>query len=83
MISAKASAKITQRSEFHGFAAQFLRSLNWLILNAVSKTMQALVKRRPEPGLGLEEVPVPEVGPQRCPHSRPEGFDLRNRRSYI
>ena len=33
------------------------------ILKAVSKTMQALVKRRPEPGLGLEEVPMPEVGP--------------------
>src|SRR5438876_6827779 len=33
------------------------------ILNVVSKTMQALVKRRPEPGLGLEEVPVPDVGP--------------------
>ena len=25
--------------------------------------MQALVKRRPEPGLGLEEVAVPEIGP--------------------
>jgi threonine 3-dehydrogenase len=25
--------------------------------------MQALVKRRPEPGLDLEEAPVPEVGP--------------------
>ena len=25
--------------------------------------MQALVKRRPEPGLGLEEVPMPEVEP--------------------
>src|SRR5688500_5458917 len=33
------------------------------ILHAVSKTMQALVKRLPEPGLGLEEVAVPEVGP--------------------
>jgi len=33
------------------------------ILKAVSKTMQALVKRRPEPGLEMEEVAVPEIGP--------------------
>src|SRR5438105_15832186 len=26
------------------------------------KTMQAIVKTKPEPGLWLEEVPVPEVG---------------------
>jgi len=30
---------------------------------AVTKTMQALVKRQPQPGLDLEEVPVPEIGP--------------------
>jgi threonine 3-dehydrogenase len=33
------------------------------ILTSVTKTMQALVKRRSEPGLDLEEVPVPEIGP--------------------
>lgn len=33
------------------------------ILKVVSKTMQALVKRRAEPGLDLEEVPVPAIGP--------------------
>ena len=32
-------------------------------LDAVSKTMPALVKRERAPGLGLEEVPVPEIGP--------------------
>src|SRR5213083_2578205 len=31
-------------------------------LNAVSKTMPALVKRERAPGLNLEEVPVPEIG---------------------
>jgi threonine 3-dehydrogenase len=31
-------------------------------LNAVSKTMPALVKRDRAPGLNLEEVPVPEIG---------------------
>ena len=34
-------------------------SPNFLI---VQKTMQAIVKRKAEPGLWLEEVPVPEVG---------------------
>ncbi len=28
----------------------------------VPKTMQALVKSRPEPGLWMEEIPVPEIG---------------------
>src|SRR5438270_9139349 len=32
-------------------------------LDAVSKTMPALVKRERAPGLNLEEVPVPEIGP--------------------
>src|SRR2546423_2334963 len=32
-------------------------------LAAVSKTMPALVKRERAPGLNLEEVPVPEIGP--------------------
>src|SRR5256886_4962123 len=32
-------------------------------LDAVSKTMPALVKRERAPGLSLEEVPVPEIGP--------------------
>jgi threonine 3-dehydrogenase len=32
-------------------------------LDAVSKTMPALVKRERAPGLGLEEVPLPEIGP--------------------
>jgi len=32
-------------------------------LDAVSKTMPALVKRERAPGLDLEEVPVPEIGP--------------------
>jgi threonine 3-dehydrogenase len=27
------------------------------------KTMKALVKRKPEQGIWMEEVPVPEVGP--------------------
>ena len=29
----------------------------------MQKTMQAIVKAKPEPGLWLEQVPVPEVGP--------------------
>ena len=29
----------------------------------MQKTMKALVKRKAEPGLWLEEVPVPEIGP--------------------
>jgi len=29
----------------------------------MQKTMQAIVKAKPEPGLWLEKVPVPEVGP--------------------
>jgi threonine 3-dehydrogenase len=29
---------------------------------AISRTMKAIVKSRPEPGLWLEEVPVPEIG---------------------
>src|ERR1700748_1619430 len=35
----------------------------FISLDAVSKTMQALVKRERAPGLNLEEVPVPEIGP--------------------
>src|SRR5947208_15852683 len=30
----------------------------------MQKTMQAIVKAKPEPGLWLEQVPVPEVGPE-------------------
>jgi threonine 3-dehydrogenase len=29
----------------------------------MSQTMRALVKRNPEQGIWMEEVPVPEVGP--------------------
>jgi threonine 3-dehydrogenase len=32
------------------------------VQNGIPKTMKALVKSRPEPGLWLEEVPVPEIG---------------------
>ena len=32
------------------------------LLCGVQETLKALVKRKPEPGLWLEEVPVPEVG---------------------
>src|SRR6188768_1502870 len=32
-------------------------------LKTVSKTMPAVVKSRSEPGLELQEVPIPEVGP--------------------
>jgi threonine 3-dehydrogenase len=35
--------------------------LRWKCM-AISKTMKALVKSRPEPGLWLEDVPVPEIG---------------------
>ena len=51
--------------------------------DAVSKTMQALVKRNPEPGLGLEEVPVPEIGPNDVLIRVQKGIDLRDRRTYI
>ena len=53
------------------------------ILDAVSKTMQALVKRQPEPGLELEEVPVPEVGPNDVLIRVQKGLDLRHRRPYL
>ena len=29
----------------------------------MNKTMKALVKAKPEPGLWMEQVPVPETGP--------------------
>ncbi len=29
---------------------------------SIPKTMRALVKSKPEPGLWLEDVPVPEIG---------------------
>ena len=30
---------------------------------SMSNMMKALVKARPEPGIWMEEVPVPEIGP--------------------
>src|SRR3954454_13218686 len=32
-------------------------------MRPMAKTMQAIVKSKAEPGLWLEEIPVPEVGP--------------------
>jgi len=58
MISAKASAEGDPRPRIE--IAPKTRST---ILIIVSKTMQALVKRKPEPGLDLEEAPIPDVGP--------------------
>jgi threonine 3-dehydrogenase len=63
MMPPKASARVFPQINPFRVQNRFAPSVPSTSLIAVSKTMQALVKRKPEPGLGLEEVPVPEIGP--------------------
>ena len=49
----------------------------------MSDRMRALVKARPEPGLWMEEVPVPEPGPNDVLIKVREERDLRHRRAHL
>ena len=49
----------------------------------MSNMMRALVKARSEPGIWMEEVPVPEIGPNDVLIKVQEDRDLRHRRAYL
>ena len=49
----------------------------------MSNMMRALVKARAEPGIWMEEVPVPEIGPNDVLIKVTENRDLRHRRPHL
>ena len=55
---------VTRLRSLHPLALAkiFPRSLICLVFPVVQKTMKAVVKAKAEPGLWLEDVPVPKVG---------------------
>ena len=51
--------------------------------DCMTERMRALVKARPEPGLWMEEVPVPGAGAERCADPNREERDLQHGRAYL
>ena len=49
----------------------------------MSNMMRALVKAKAEPGIWMEEVPVPEIGPNDVLIKVKKTGDLRHRRAHL
>ena len=49
----------------------------------MSNMMRALVKAKAEPGIWMEQVPVPEIGPNDVLIKVEEDRDLRHRRPHL
>ena len=49
----------------------------------MTNMMKALVKAKPEPGIWMERVPVPEIGPNDVLIKVKQDGDLRHRRPHL